>query len=398
MTNDWRSGASNLADAGRDVEMEVVAVPDAYRRRRDPASSRRRRRLVGVVVTGLAIVATVVLATASPFDHPARSTSPSQHPRHEPSPTDPVVTSRQALDALPQGLPPKIPYLQDGDLHLDGAVVPTRADRLLTAGSTLLVGRSDVDPVRWWIVDGLDLVHLPELDGVFTPSLSPTGDLLVWTSYPDKETTRITAWQPSTRAELDHVDLDAPYAECCGGGQEGEIYGIDLQDAVYWASRHGYQVWRPTTGANPRRLSGIRAMLEIAPTGPVRQGGALGRTDARGRWSKLLDLPMDQGMTWSEDGKLVAYGGDDAGTAALKQSPTAEWVLDTTSGTRTRLDLPSGVAVAVVAFESDRTVLVDAIARPRRHYLLRCTMADGTCERTLEPGRPTWILAEHSYF
>jgi hypothetical protein len=397
MTTESRDGTSLAGEQNQHVEMEIVVPPGE----RDRAPDGRRRsvpqRLRLLIVVAALVVAVVVLATSRSRD--ASSTPPPHDGQPKaPASSSAPVTPDEALDALPQGPPPAIPFLRNGNLHADGITFLTRADRLLVAGDTLLVGRSDGDSAQWQVLDRTDLVPVPELEDVFTPYLSPLGDVLAWTSYPDEQTTRITAWQPSTRAEVGHLDLAAPYAECCGGGQEVEILGFDLREQVYFTDRHGYQVWRPGTGAASHRLTGVDSVAQLAPGGPVRQGGALGRVDAHGHWSKVADLPTDQGMVWSADGRLLAYGGDGTGAVAVKEPPTDAWVLDRDTGRRTHLALPAGIPAGAVAFESDRWVLVDAVARPRRHYLLRCAVSDGACERALPPGRPTWVFPERSYF
>lgn len=389
MTNDVNDVGSEVEP---DLEMEIAGPPA---RRHDLASSRLRRTLVVATMLALLIVGFIFIGSRSPFDDPAART-----PRDDTTPTAPAAaaSATDLLDDLPQGLPPAIPHLRGGMLHVGGARIRTTANRLLAASGTVLVGRSGDDPVQWWTLDGVDLAPMPELEGVFTPSLSPRGDLVAWTSYPDRQTTRITVLRLETRAEVDHVDLPAPYVECCGGGQDVEIRGFDLRDQLYWSDGRGMQVWRPGSGAPHQRVSGGGTLLQVAPAGPVRQGGSLGRVDARGHWSKLGDLPTDQGLAWSGDGRLAAYGGDDTGLVAVKQAPTDEWVLDPATAARTRLAVPDGVPSELIGFESDDAILVDAIARPRRHYLLRCSVSDGACERTAPPGRPTWVFPEHSTF
>lgn len=121
----------------------------------------------------------------------------------------------------------------------------------------------------------------------------PAGRRAAPRRHPDKRTTQVIAGDVRTGTEKAHVDLDAPYAECCGGGQEIEIHGIDLEDVVYWNDRSGKVSWAP--GQQPRRL--------------------------------------DRGN--------------------------------------------------------------DPFTDPRRHYVLRCDVTDGSCERTLPPGpAESWVFPE----
>jgi hypothetical protein len=266
----------------RRAALTEIPVPHVEQVVRDgEAVLSRRRRRIGVLGAAAAVALLVVgpwLVTLRDDDQ-----RPVDHPP-SPSPSPSASTSPVTLDDLPEGPPPEVPYLQGGSLHVDGAAIATGADHVLAAGSTILVGRVGREHVGWWPLEGHQLVPVPALDGIFDPHLSPRGDLLVWTSYPDARTTRVTAWNPETRRGVDHVDLDAPYAECCGGGQDVEIYGIDGHDAVYWSKAPGITVWRPGSGA-PGRLTGPDAVMQIAPTGPMVQAdgpGLLGEADEQG--------------------------------------------------------------------------------------------------------------------
>jgi len=396
MTNDVSDDPTSTTDLDTGVEIEIAGPPA---RRHDATRTRRRRRAPVLVLVATLVGAMVWAGTSqlSEDDHSTPSTPRADAPRR-PSATPAQLSVGQVLDGLPQGTAPASAYLQGGSLHVGPVGIRTTAHRLLAAGPTVLVGRSADDPVRWWSLAGSDLLPVPALEGVFTPSLSPSGHLVAWASYPDKQTTRISVLDPTTGTVVDHRDLDAPFVTCCGGGQDVEIMGFDLRDQLYFSQGRGVLVWRPLSGTAPLHVSGGGVSLQVAPAGLVRQGGALGRVDARGHWSDIADLPADQGMVWSADGTLMAYGGDDSGSVAVKESPTDTWVLDPGTGARTRLDLPEGITTEVVAFESDDADLVDAIARPRRHHLLRCSVADGACEQTVPPGPPTWVFPEHSYY
>jgi hypothetical protein len=387
MTQDRSDRATATRELDGHIEMEIAGPPVV-------TSARGRRRVVALLAVAFVSVVLLQTSTGWPSGDPSASTQAPSAPQHSASPPSPA----EVLDGLPQGLAPAVPYLRGGMLHVGGDTIRTTANRLLAADGTVLVGRSDDDVSRWWIVDGLDLVAMHQLDDASMPALSPHGDLVAWTSYPDPRTTRITAMRTLDRTEVDHVDLDAPFATCCGGGQEVDIIGFDLGEQLYWSQGASIRVWQPGTGTPPHRLSGGGTTLQIAPAGPVRQCGALGTVDARGHWSEVRDLPADQGMVWSTDGALLAYAGDATGTVTDDQPPTDRWILDLATGTRTQLDLPDAISVQLVGFESDQAVLVDAFARPHRHYLLRCAVSDGACERTLRPGRPTWTFSAHSWF
>jgi hypothetical protein len=362
------------------VDMEIAGPPGRPGRDDAPTVSRRRRLLGGLVIATFVAPAIVVVATRWPVEDATPST-PAHHTAHRAASEAATVSPTDALEALPHGGPPRVPYLLDGSLHVDDLTVPSDGNRLLSAGDTTLVGHTDGDTARWWVLDGAELAPVRDLEGVRTPVLAPSGRILAWTAYPDSRTTRIVAWDPGTRSGVAHVDIDAPQAECCGGGQLVELLGFDLADQLYLTDRGHDLQWRPDEGGPLRRLIGVDDVVGIAPVGPVRQGGTLGRADVRGLWSPVAELPADQGTAWSSDGTLVATG---------------QWVLDPTTGTRTDLDVPDGLGGEAVGFESDEWVLVEVVVQPRRHALLRCSVDDGSCETALAPGTDGWLLPERA--
>lgn len=300
------------------------------------------RTVVALVVVAVVVLATFVVTTTLRHDDDTTS-GPSTSPSSEPT------TRTDSLDDLPQGPSPTVPYLLDGELHVDDLTVGADLNRLLSAGDTVLVGRTNGHDAHWWILDGGSLAPAPDLDGVHTPVLSPRGDLAAWTTYPDSRTTRIVGWRPDARSEVAHTDLDAPYAECCGGGQLVELLGFDTADRLFLTDRGDDLEWDPGGGGAPRPAA------------------------------RVPDPLTDRTRVWSSDGRLTAIG---------------HWVSDSTTGTRTDLALPEGVTAEPVAFEADQSVLVEMVAGPRHHDLVRCSVADGSCERTLPPGTRGWVLPE----
>lgn len=311
---------------------DVMTVPhphvDALERDGEALQARMRRR---VVLVAAAAVVTVLAIGPWLLSRDGSGPGPaSPHPSGTPS-SAPIPA--RTLDDLPQGKAPAVPYLQAGALHTQGAAIATSANVLLASGPTVLVGRAGGQGAHWWLLDDDQLANVEELDGVRGPRISPDGDLLAWTSYPDSRTTRVTAWDPRSRREVDHVDLDAAYAECCGGGQQVELAGIDANGTVYWHDdRHSpdLDVWQP--GSAPKRQAG----------------------------------PVDE--------------------SALGASPPAA-PFDHA--------LPQGTKVEGIVVEPDGSVLVDAFVDPRRHYVLRCVTPADRCERTLPPGRiSTWVFPD----
>jgi hypothetical protein len=284
----------------------------------------RRRRRTGLLAAGAA-AATVAVVTVGPTllglgDDAGGPAHPDPRPTSTPTSLEDRASS---LDDLPQGEPPAVPHLYRGALHVDGLAIATSANQVLAAGDTVLVGRSGREDAHWWILLDGALQPVAELDGALGPRLSPRGDLLTWPSYPNAETTRVNAWDPTTQREIDHVDLEAAHTDCCGGGEQIELIGIDDQSAVYWTDwrDRDVHVWRP--GTSPTTIPGP------ADTVPV---------------------------------------GSDPPQAAFK-------------------GLPAGTQQNGIVQESEHVVLVDAFADPRRHYVLRCDTTDDRCERTLPAGR-----------
>lgn len=315
----------------RRADLMTVPLPHVNELVRDGKARQARDRRRLVLVAAAAIVA--VLAIGPWFV----SRSGDAHPgpaEPRPTPTSSTPTSSRTLDDLPQGRPPAVPYLQGGALHVGDTAVETAANRVIAAGPTVLVGRTDERAAHWWLLTDGELKPFGPLDGVFTPVISPSGDLLVWTSYPDARTTRVTAWRPQEAREVDHVDLDAAYAECCGGGQQIELLGIDARGTLYWQNAvHSpdADAWSPGAGA-PSRVP-------------------------------MSDVPALRPST----------------PPALPDSA-----------------LPEGVLAEPIGLEQDGSVLVGAFSDPRRHYVLRCSSVGDRCERTLGPGRvSSWVFPEN---
>lgn len=313
---------------------DLMTVPhphvDELVRDGEALHARDRRRLVLVGVAAIVAVLAIgpwLVSRGGSDDGPGPA-----HPR--PTRTSPTPTSSATLDDLPQGRPPAVPYLQGGALHVGGKEIETAADRVIAAGSTVLVGRTDEQDAPWWLLTDGELKPFEHLDGVFTPVISPGGDLLAWTSHPDAHTTRVTVWRPQEGREVDHVDLDAAYAECCGGGQQVELLGLDAHDTLYWHNAvHSpdADAWSPGAGA-PSRVP-------------------------------RSDVPVFRSEV----------------PPALPDSA-----------------VPEGVLADPIGLEQDGSVLVDAFSDPRRHYVLRCSSADDRCECTLGPGRASsWVFPEN---
>lgn len=313
----------------RRADLMAIPVPRLDELERDGEALRARGRRRLVLVAAASVVAVVALGPWL-VSRSGKDPGPAD-PRPSGTPSSAPIPAR-TLDDLPQGEPPSVPYVQAGLLHVRGAAIATAANVVLAAGDTVLVGRAGHQDAHWWLLVDHRLASVPELDGVFAPQVSPSGDLLVWTSYPDAQTTRVTAWDPRVRREVDQVDLDAPYAQCCGGGQQIELAGIDAHGAAYWHdARHSpdLDAWTPGNGS-PQRV-------------PAPGEGVLGPT-----------------------APVAAFG--DA--------------------------LPDGTSTNGIAVERDGSILVDAFTDPRRHYVLRCFSTERRCERTLPPGRASsWVFA-----
>lgn len=345
---------------------------------------RRRRR--GLVAVG-SVAAAVVIAVAVPIGVRGHGAGPKPAVPH-PAPT--------TLAGLPTGAPPKVPYLDGGALHVDGATIPTEASQVVAAGDQVLVGRADDGIMTWQVLRDGKLVFQPRLKNASQAQISPDGSIAVALSYPDREHTVLTIVDLATgKVRPNPMTLNAPYAPCCGGGQEVQIQGIDDDGTVYYASRKGEVAWRQ--GVFPAHLTRKVSAVAATPAGVVDQRsdftGQILKADSQGALRKVADLPVDQGFTMSADGGLVAFSVPDQAAEKTGADPTPGTVLDLATGRTARLAIPADVTEPTpVAFEGDESVLVSVRApgsgraAGRHEVILRCAVDDGACERTVDLG------------
>jgi hypothetical protein len=352
-------------------------------------ATRRHRRRRTQALAAVAAVVAVGLAIGVPALVHRDGTSPG--PVDHPTPT-PSVKDPKTLDELPAGRAPVVPYLHEGALHVGQVVVPTTADQVVSAGGTVLVGRTRGEDRRWWLLVGTQLRPVPQLDGAAAPRLEPSGDVAVWTSYPDASTTRVTAWSPATRQEVGHVDLAAPYAACCGGGQLVELLGVDDDGAVYWRDSGSASqppaayAWVP--GDQPRRLVGVGDSPGITPLGPITASGTYGDVAPDGRFRALGHL-ADPHAVWEGGGNEVAIA--DGSSVVVLRMDTGH----TFPGPGVRMALPAGAEVTATSFESSDQLLVRVRGSARRHLVVRCPTDGGACERALDMPTPSrWVLPQ----
>lgn len=380
------------------------------------AAGRRRTGVLTAVAAAAAVVAVAVpVGVHLAGDDSPTPTNPSPTQAHSsaapPSPSSPSSgPSRPAgsghaatsLADLPQGAAPTVPYLDDGALHVGDLTLPTKADTVVARGDTVLVSRWRDGAGSWWILRRGALEFVPGLKNAMPSQISPDGRLAVSLAYPDSQHTRLTV--------IDLVDggtasapltLNAPYATCCGGGQEVVIHGIDSNGVVYFSDRRGTFAWFPSSGeqggATPASLGTVPAMA-VTPLGLIEQGkhltGRIVLYDAsRRRLIRGPDLPVDQAFAMSPDGSLIAYGiaAQTADKLGLTATPLS--VRDVATGVDTPLALPTDAESAVpVAFESDESVLIEVRAAGKgfptsRHVVvLRCATSGRTCETAADLG------------
>ena len=337
-------------------------------RSRDLRRVRRRRTAIW---TAAAVAVVVVIVPVTLIGRGSDQRPTPVHP--------PPLTSVAPEDAtgLPQGAPAGVYFLHDGALVEGDETYPTDATALSVAGSTVLLEKVGSRGRGWhssWSILAHDhhrnrIEPLPFLDDVATVRISPDGKTFAAVTWPDGQHTRITAYDSSSRGEIAHVDLAAPYQEGTGGGQQVTLLGADVQGRYLWVDGNAVARWR--TGSTPTSFPVPRAYGLLAgvmsPLGPIVQleSGDFVWSLASGKLTPAGDLSGGEQVVWSADGTKAAY---------------AEDALDLTTGAETPFDLPSGEAFVPIAFESNASVLLDSAGG----LVVRCQADTGRCERALD--------------
>ena len=305
----------------------------------------------------------------TPYGPPLASLVPSLPPSPSPG------ASPTSLDDLPRGALPKVPYIRDGLVVMNG--IPTKAPAhfsILSAGGVVIVGSDWSRPsAKFWVYRGFGWVRAPWL-GDSPPVLDPDGRYAGVLSYPDASTTRITEVDPQTGHEYGHLDLDIPRGIGGGGGQV-QLEGIDTYGNVYYFDYDPDSLMRWAPHKVPTKLGSLRNYVSVSPLGVVmkhdHEPGVLYRVRADTGAEKLPATASADGV-WSSGGHRMLVGST---------------VVDVETGAEYPMALPPQMTVTPLGFEDDDTVELlvhnSGAVYPDEHpaSILRCFVASQTCER-----------------
>lgn len=355
--------------------------------------ARRRKGLLtaAAVAVVLALAATLLTRLGSNDAPPARSS-------HGPPPRHP-----KTLAQLAAGADTTLPWWSGGELHVQGRVLPTNHDEVVSAAGTTLVGNLYVAGFEhtsaWWYVARDGLVPLASsTTTLFTPVVSSDGALVAWVEPLGRTRRLLVLWDVRRRHPVDSVPLRV-HRPCCEQQDTVAVRGVDRQGQVFFDTGGRLRVWAP--GRPVRAVRGLAGRLyEVHayadgitwqahapdPLGPFPVSA--GSVDDRGRVHDAGSLP--NGTLWSPDGGRYAFVGEAHGSGSVRAVPGQVWVADALHVRPHRMRLPPRANYQLVAWESPTSVVV-AVRRdtgrplrgsdlPTQVQLLRCQADTGACE------------------
>ena len=367
-----RSRAAQVDVPVPDLEalLDEAHRADVERRRRG------RRWVVGLAAASVLAVLGGVAVQGEP-----------DRPRDEqPVREDDAEPPRQVSD-LPEGSPPRLPYVLGPWLYSDGARRPARGVHGLTYGGTgVSLGLQDSGVVR---VDGpADVVLDAEAQG--WPVISPGGRFAAWQTTAPGDHPVVVLYSVDEGRVLDEATFPVT-PECCDA--PFGLAGIDDSGRVFSREPLQRHVWDTRSGA-VRPLRGIEPSDQLVAVLPDRV--VLLRSV-----SDTLDEVVYVVGSVSEDGTFVVERTVVADTPAVWWSPDGtQYVVGRTDApptvrgmdeeTAVEVAIPQDTEVVEVAWESteDLLVLVETLTGVELTTMswdwLRCSAVDGRCERALE--------------
>lgn len=377
-------------DLGRVADTRALPVVDPEGLAGLAAVERVRRRKRLLAAGALAGVLVLALAVVPGLVSGGGAAQPARPPRH------PV-----ALAQLAAGPDTRLPWWAGGELHVDGRVLPTNHQTVVSAGGTTLVGDYGVEDdhphAAWWYVDGRRLLPLASSSrGVFEPVVAPRGDLVAWAAPAGATHESLVLWSTASRHAVGLLRLRI-HVHCCGDAGAVDLRGIDSQGRVLFRISGAVRMWQPGHRVEPvRGIASALYDLQVWPGGvswrpydndrlgpfPV----AYGILDARGRLHEEGTTP-EQSL-WSPDGSRYAWTVEPRSPGI--PGPDRVRVRHViTGGTRT-MRLPADASYQLVGWETP-VDLVIAVRRdtgrplrnsdlPDRVQLLRCHVDTGSCE------------------
>ncbi len=336
--------------------------------------------LVALVVTGAVIV------RADPA--PRLGSAPA------PPPAPPA-----SLDDLPLGPATRVPWWQDGTLHVGDATIETPLDLLLYGNGTTVVGRAHFDRgSEWFVVRDSTLEPLVASPGLVTTEVSADGGTIIWSDAVAEDRRRITAYDVASEAVTGSIEIPVE-TFCCTGNGEVYLGGVTTDGRVVWSVDRTSFGWRPgEPDAVPADMPDHQPAVEKWPGGLMWQHvgrnvyqheGVLATMADNGTVRRVGRVPTDQGGEWSPDGTSYAYPGQEDGRSLAKANLGHVWVHDVDSGVRRHLDLPTELPFSLVAWESRSAVILETRLpfdgvddeHAGLQGLVRCHPATGDCEQ-----------------
>lgn len=317
-------------------------------------AQRARTRTVVTRIGGSALVAAAVVAAIVLGSQISR-------PGAAPTPTHPTPTPGE----LALGAAPRIPYVLDGRLYIDGKALPGTWSNVQTAGRTSIAFNGPEDDENNPVVlfhDGVEVARLTRA-GAMDAILSPRGTKVAWIEYAGKTATLVVHDMDTGR------DLGRRRVAQTGsnGGEETEgteaLGSVADDGTVTYGSVLVTHTWTPGSepiDSTPDPQAGLAAGF------PQRAGYVWLRAD--GVWG-----------AWQTDRTGDPAPGGEEG--APLDGVTLQHPNDPSS--RFTIALPAGSDARRLEWETSTTLLVtvfEDIDGTRWHYL-RCDIGDKTCER-----------------
>ncbi len=333
---------------------EAPVPPDVADLVRLAERTRTRSRLARV--GGTALVAAAVITAIVIGSQVGR-------PNAAPPPTHP--TGDATGGPLPTGAAPKIPYVLDGTLYLDGQAQPGTWSSVVTVGRTSMAVNgpdgAEKNPVVLFH-DGVEVARLTQ-DGTQDALLSPSGTKIAWIEH-DGDTATLVVHDMETGQDLGRRQVASTQSN---GGEEtegSESIGTVADDGtVTYGSVVVTHTWKPGSA-------------------PVDSTPAVGSQTIPG-------FPDRAGYVWVQpDGTWGAWQTDRTGDPTPGED--GDGILDGVTvqhpgdpGSRFTIALPTGTDARRLEWETSTAVLVTVFEDRdgnRWHYL-RCDVDDRRCEQ-----------------
>jgi hypothetical protein len=321
--------------------------------------------VVAIVAGAAGAVAT--LSDGSATDPAQPSPSPSLAPSPSPSPTEPAAP-------IPRSAP-RVPYMLDGRLSVDGDRVPGSWWSVRTGGDAWIAAQGM--PVTWWWGRGPEPRELPDGEDV-SPKISPNGRYVAVVRTEQGEGI-LTVVDTRTGRNLQGTPTNVGPVKW----DEGAYVVAVTDDAVVVVRRGGsYLTW--SEEAVSENLSG-QMVFDATSAGLVAgdvDGGRpyLAEISQSGELTRFGELPEHDDLTVSPGGAWVAWtpigttGGEVASVLSLEVATLDGEQVDT-------LVAPDGWRFQVRTWVwEDDSHLVSAVSDDRgRERMARCSPQQTRC-------------------